>query len=57
MVLLISLSSEYELVAHIVENAKAITRIKVKEKLLKKYERLQIWFKLVVPTLPRKRRT
>lgn len=41
VVLLSSLSSEYELIASIVENAKDVTMIEVKEKLLKEYGRLQ----------------
>ncbi|GMF16735.1 unnamed protein product [Phytophthora lilii] len=41
VVLLSSLPAEYELIASIVENAKGITLIEVKEKLLKEYERLE----------------
>ncbi|KAG3105952.1 hypothetical protein PI124_g11898 [Phytophthora idaei] len=41
VVLLSSLPAEYELIASIVENAKDITLIQVKEKLLKESERLQ----------------
>lgn len=41
VVLLSSLSTEYELISSIVENAKDITLIEVKEKLLKEHERLQ----------------
>ncbi|RMX65777.1 hypothetical protein DD238_004373 [Peronospora effusa] len=39
MVFLSSLPAEYEVIASIVENAKDITLIEVKEKLLKEYER------------------
>ena len=41
VVLLSSLPSEYELISSIVENAKDITLIEVKEKLLKESEKIQ----------------
>uniref|UniRef100_A0AAV1UWJ4 Polyprotein n=1 Tax=Peronospora matthiolae TaxID=2874970 RepID=A0AAV1UWJ4_9STRA len=41
VVLLSSLPSEYELIPAIVENAKDVSLIEVKEKLLKEYERLE----------------
>nr|CAI72292.1 putative polyprotein [Phytophthora infestans] len=41
VVLLSSLPDEYELISSIVENAKGVTLIEAKEKLLKEYERLE----------------